>query len=182
MARVCPWWFASFLDNPLRKWLHDPEKVLGTYIEEGQTVVDIGCGMGMFSLALAQLVGETGTVIAVDIQDKMLERLKQKIVKQGIRTIQIHKSEPDKLGLADVEKVDFALAFYMVHEVPNKGTFFGEVVDIMKPKSKFLVVEPKLHVSASSFSNMVKIARSCGLKPVSEPHIRFSRAVLFEVA
>jgi ubiquinone/menaquinone biosynthesis C-methylase UbiE len=180
MAWVCPWWFASVLDNPVRKLLHDPERLLGPYVEKGQTVVDIGCGPGIFSIAMAQLVGETGKVIAVDIQDKMLERLKQKIARADVRNITIHKAEQDRIGIA--ENVDFALAFYMVHEVPDKAQFFHEVAGIMKPKSRFLVVEPKLHVSASSFDNTLKIARAGGLAPVSEPKVRLSRAVLFSVA
>lgn len=180
MSYVCPWWVASFLDNRVRKFLHDPEKVLGDYIEKGQTVIDIGCGPGMFTIAMAKLVGEPGKVIAVDIQVEMLARLKQKIARQGAINIQIHKSEPDKIGIT--EQVDFALAFFMVHEVPDKSRFFSEVLGIMKPGSKFLVVEPKLHVSASAFTNTINIARSCGLEPVSEPKIRLSRAVVFVVA
>jgi FkbM family methyltransferase len=180
MAWVCPWWFASVLDNRVRKLLHNPEKLLGPYIRNRQTVVDIGCGPGIFSIAMAQLVGERGRVIAVDIQDKMLERLKQKIARASVRNITIHKAKSDRIGVS--ENVDFALAFYMVHEVPDKAQFFREVVNIMKPKSRFLVVEPKLHVSASSFDNTIKIARACGLAPVSEPKVRLSRAVLFSVA
>jgi FkbM family methyltransferase len=180
MAWVCPWWFASVLDNPVRKLLHNPERLLGPYVEKGQTVVDIGCGPGIFSIAMAQLVGETGKVIAVDIQDKMLERLKQKIARARVRNITIHKAEPDRIGIA--ENVDFALAFYMVHEVQDKANIFHEVAGIMKPKSRFLVVEPTLHVPASSFDNTIKIARACGLAPVSEPKVRLSRAVLFSVA
>ncbi len=166
------------MDNPIRKLLHDPEKILRDYIETGQTVVDIGCGPGIFSIAMANLVGETGKVIAVDIQDKMLERLRKKIARHDITNITLHKSEPDRIGVT--EKVDFVLAFYMVHEVPDKRKFFDEVAGILKPQRTFLVVEPKLHVSASSFSNTVNIARSCGLLPVSEPKIRFSRAIVFE--
>ncbi|HUV03455.1 MAG TPA: class I SAM-dependent methyltransferase [Desulfobacteria bacterium] len=180
MAWVCPWWFASVLDNRVRKLLHDPKKVLGPYIQNGQTVVDIGCGPGMFSIAMTQLVGEQGRVIAADIQEKMLERLKQKSARAGVTNITIHKAEPDRIGIS--ENVDFALAFYMVHEVPDKANLFREVVSILKPKSRFLVVEPKLHVSASSFDNTIKIARACGLVPVSEPKVRLSRAVLFTVA
>ena len=127
---------------------------------------------------MEQLVGEPGRVIAVDIQDKMLGRLEQKIARAGITNITIHKAEPDRIGIA--ETVDFALAFYMVHEVPDKANFFREVVCIMKPKSRFLVVEPKLHVSASAFHKTVEIARSCGLAPVSEPNVRLSRAMVFE--
>ena len=47
---VCPWWFAYTFDNPLRRLVHNPEKMLQKFIKEGDTVVDIGCGMGYFSI------------------------------------------------------------------------------------------------------------------------------------
>ena len=56
-GRVCPWWFAYTFDNPLRRLLHNPRKILGPYVKEGDTAVDIGCGMGPFTVELARLVG-----------------------------------------------------------------------------------------------------------------------------
>ena len=47
---VCPWWLAYTFDNPLRRLVHNPEKMLQKFIKEGDTVVDIGCGMGYFSI------------------------------------------------------------------------------------------------------------------------------------
>ena len=70
---VCPWWLASTLNNPLRRLLHNPERILGDYIAKGATVMDIGCGSGYFTIPMAKMVGQSGSVIAVDIQQKMLE-------------------------------------------------------------------------------------------------------------
>jgi 2-polyprenyl-3-methyl-5-hydroxy-6-metoxy-1,4-benzoquinol methylase len=70
--KVCPWWKAYTFDNPIRKLLHPPRRVLGAYIKERMTVMDVGCGMGHFSIGMAKLVGENGKVIAVDLQQKML--------------------------------------------------------------------------------------------------------------
>ena len=42
---------------------------------EGMTVLDVGCGMGFFSIGLAKLVGDKGCVIAADVQPKMLSVL-----------------------------------------------------------------------------------------------------------
>jgi hypothetical protein len=41
-TRVCPVERAGSLDNGIRKWLQNPRKILGPYIEEGMTVLDLG--------------------------------------------------------------------------------------------------------------------------------------------
>ena len=69
-SRICSWKIAFALDNPIRRLIHDPKKILGGYIEPGQTVLDIGCGPGTFSIAMAKMVGESGKVIAVDVQEE----------------------------------------------------------------------------------------------------------------
>jgi SAM-dependent methyltransferase len=75
---VCPWWVGYTLDNPLRRFVHDPKKILAGLVGEGQTVMDLGCGMGYFSLAMARMVGRTGKVISVDIEPRMLRRLERR--------------------------------------------------------------------------------------------------------
>ena len=175
---VCPWWLARALDNPIRRLIHSPDKILGGYIEPGQTVLDLGCGSGTFTIAMAKMVGESGRVIAVDLQDEMLQMVKQKAVKEGLDSrITTHKSAPDGIGVSD--KVDFALAFYMIHEVPDADAFLMEVARLLKPSGKLLIAEPLIHISESSFKKTVDAARLAGLKPISEPKIRFSRSMLF---
>jgi ubiquinone/menaquinone biosynthesis C-methylase UbiE len=179
-SSICPWWLASGLDNPIRRLIHNPEKMLGGYIESGQTVLDIGCGPGTFTIAMAKMVGDTGKVIAVDVQNEMLQIVRKKAAKEGLESrIITHKSEPNRIGIE--EKVDFALAFYMVHEVPDAEAFLKDISTLLKPKGKLLIVEPKLHVSASSFKKTLEAAQLAGLKGISEPKIRFSRSVLFQL-
>jgi ubiquinone/menaquinone biosynthesis C-methylase UbiE len=72
------------LDNPIRRLIHKPQKILGGYIESGQTVLDIGCGPGTFSLAMAEIVGESGKVIAVDVQEEMLQIVREKAARHGL--------------------------------------------------------------------------------------------------
>ena len=84
MAHICPWWGGYFIDNPLRRLLHNPEKIVGPYVQPGMTVMDVGCGMGFFSIAMAKMVGDSGRVIAVDLQQKMLDVLRQRATKAGV--------------------------------------------------------------------------------------------------
>ena len=176
--RVCPWWLAYTFDNPFRRLFHNPDRILGDYVKPGHTVLDIGCGLGYFTLAMARMVGEKGKVIAVDLQPQMLKRLRRRAERSGVQSqIQPHLSRRDSLGVK--ESVDFILAFWMVHEVEHQGPFFKEVHGLMKPEARFLVVEPKFHVTDSAFQKTVAIAHQTGLVSLDTPQVRFSRAVTF---
>jgi ubiquinone/menaquinone biosynthesis C-methylase UbiE len=74
------------------------------------------------------------------------------------------------------------LAFYMVHEVPNAEAFLMEIASVLKPRGKLLIVEPKIHVSATAFEKTIEVAQQAGLSPISEPKIRFSRSKLFQLS
>lgn len=175
---ICPVERAGHLDGRLRKWLQNPKKILRGYIEEGMTVLDIGCGSGFFSTEMAKMVGDSGMVIAADLQEGMLRLLKNKI--QGTKIeerIRLHKCEENKIGIS--EKVDFALAFYMVHEVPDQKNLFKEVMSALKPNGKFLIVEPKyFHVSKRDFEKTQKDAMDIGFKPIEKPRVFLGRTIV----
>ena len=175
-SRVCPVQRAGSLDNRIRRWIQDPQKILGPYIEEGMTVLDIGCGPGFFSIDMARMVGESGRVIATDLQEGMLQKLRKKV--QGTKLekrIILHKCEEDNIGVS--EDVDFVLAFYMVHEVPNQEKFFNEIKSLLKPNGQVLIVEPPFHVSKTAFEETVRIARDAGFTPVEKPKVLLSKTM-----
>ncbi len=175
---VCPWWLCFTFDNPLRKLLQNPEAMLGPYVRPGSTVIDIGAGMGYFSIPLARLVGPSGHVIAIDIQAKMLAALARRAGRGGVsERIQLHLASSDSLG--NHPQADFVIAFWMVHEVPNQRTFLTEIFGFLKPKGLFLLVEPILHVSKKSFLRTVQAANEIGLSVKDMPKIRLSYSALF---
>ena len=93
---TCPWWLGYTFDNPLRGLIHDPEEILGDFVEPGQTVVDIGCGLGYFSIALAKIVGPKGKVIALDIQRQMIQRARRRVERHGIASqVDFRLCKPD---------------------------------------------------------------------------------------
>jgi ubiquinone/menaquinone biosynthesis C-methylase UbiE len=153
--------------------------MLGSYVSKGMTVLDVGCGMGFFSIGLAGLVGDTGCVIAADVQPKMLGVMQKRSEKAGVASIiRPHRSQPGNLGVDT--PVDFILAFWMVHEISDLKSFFQQICVCLKTDGRFLIVEPRFHVSAKRFQESLVLAQASGLDFCEAPSIKFSRSAVFK--
>jgi ubiquinone/menaquinone biosynthesis C-methylase UbiE len=166
--------------NPLRRWAIGPERLLAPYVRDGMTVLEPGPGMGFFTLPLAALVGQHGKVIAVDIQPKMLERLRQRAAQAGLASIiETRLAARDSLQIVDLTgSVDFALAFAMVHETPSVERFFREIAAVLKPDASLLLVEPSGHVHGEKFAAELEAAQTAGFVLAASPKIRRNHAAL----
>ena len=174
---VCPAEFAGSLDNSFRRWLHNPQRVLKPYIKQGMSVLDLGCGPGVFTIEIARLVGEAGKVVAADLQDGMLKIVEGKIKGTALeQRVLLHKCQEKSIGLT--EKMDFILAFWMVHEVPDHDGLFEELKSILKPGGMLFLIEPKFHVSRSAFRKMSDRILRAGFKIIERPKVFFSRAIM----
>jgi len=180
--KVCPVWVGYLLASPIRKLLQNPEKILGPYVRDGMKVLDIGCAMGFFSLPLARMVGSDGKVICVDLQEKMIESLKRRSNKAGLSDrIETRICDHNSLGLDDLKgEINLAFACAVVHEIPDAPALFSEIYDALKPAGRFLVIEPKGHVSEKDFGTTVSVAEQNGFKVIKSPRIARSRVVLLE--
>lgn len=72
---VCPWQAGAMLTTPLRKLFHNPQRILQTHLSAGMSAMDVGCGMGYFTIPMSRITGVNGQVIAVDLQPQMLDGL-----------------------------------------------------------------------------------------------------------
>ncbi|HSM93912.1 MAG TPA: class I SAM-dependent methyltransferase [Anaeromyxobacteraceae bacterium] len=175
---VCPWWLAYTFDNPLRRLLHDPAVLLAAFVGPGMTAVDLGCGMGHFTLGLARLVGDAGKVVAVDVQERMLGRVRRRVERAGLASrVRLHQAGREALQLR--VPADFALAFWMVHEVPDRAAFLREVAALLKPGARLFVAEPRGHVGPEELERTIELAREAGLRVEGRPRVALSRAVVF---
>lgn len=169
------------LASPVRRWLgQDPVKILSPYIREGMTVLEPGPGMGFFTIPLARLVGSSGRVIAVDLQPKMIESLKRRAAKANVLDrIDARVTSAETMGIGDLEgRVDFALAFAMVHEFPDAGRFFTEVSRALKQNARVLLAEPSGHVRDEMFAAELAAAAAAGLSVAERPTIKRSQSAL----
>ncbi len=174
---ICPWWLCYTFDNPFRKLFHNPKTLLGPYVRPRSTAVDVGAGMGYFSIPLARLVGAAGHVTAIDVQSKMLSALAARARRRGVsERISPYLASGGSLG--HHPQADFILAFWMVHEVPDQPVFLKEIFDLLKPDGLFLLAEPRAHVTEKDFLRTLQTADEVGLAVKDKPKIRFSRTAL----
>lgn len=161
---VCPWWIGYLLACPIRRLFQNPEKILKPYVKEGMFILDVGSAMGFFSLPMAQLTGEKGKVVCVDLQLKMLDVLMKKAEKNGLAgRIVPRKCTASSLMIDDLkDKIDFALASAVMHETPDQKKIFLEVYNTLKPGAVMFVAEPAGHVSEEAFKRTVSLAKEAG--------------------
>lgn len=175
---VCPSELAGFLSTPFRRLLHKPEIILAGLIQPGQSAADFGCGPGYFTLEVARQVGEGGKVFAVDLQQNMLNLVARSAARAGLlQRITLHRVDGASVRLP--EPIDFALCFWMIHEVPDRERFLREIYDNLRPNGTLLMVEPYLHVGSNDFRNSVNLAIQIGFTPIRSIAVAISRSQLF---
>ena len=177
--KVCPAESSGILDTHFRKLFHNPEKILKPYIKKDMVVLDVGCGPGFFTTAISKLLKNSGKVIAADLQEEMLLKLKNKINKEKLNNIKLHKAEQSSINLN--EKVDFILVFYMLHEVPDPKAFLEELKGLLNKSGRILISEPKFHVKKEDFEKSIQIIKDSGFEIIEEPKIFISRSVLISI-
>lgn len=179
---MCPWYIGYLLASPFRRLFQHPENILNPYVKAGMTVLEIGPGMGFFSLPLAKLVGESGQVICVELQERMLNSLRKRADKAGLLwRIDTRLCTQDSLKIEDLTgKIDFALAFAVVHEIPDPKNFFVEIFNSLKKGGIVLVSEPTGHVTKEEFDETLSLAVAAGFTQVDTLIIKRSHAVLLK--
>ncbi len=109
----------------------------------------------------------------MDIQPKMLVVLKRRASRAGLENrVETRLTQPDRMGIADLAgRVDFALAFAVVHEMPDAGAFFREIAEALKPGAAILLVEPGGHVKAEKFQEELALASAAGMRLAEQPKL-----------
>jgi SAM-dependent methyltransferase len=112
-ARTSHWLFSrrgpAFLDKLAHLFEH-PIDLVEPYIQKGQVVTDLGCGWGQYSFALADLVGDDGMVLAIDLGKKCIDSIKKKTTKENWGNIKAYTSSAAELGFIGDRSIDFVFA------------------------------------------------------------------------
>jgi ubiquinone/menaquinone biosynthesis C-methylase UbiE len=131
------------LDSEERRRVLPPHETLRRLgLGPGETVADVGCGVGYFSLPAAEIVGSAGRVFALDTSDDMLEELRKRLRDQGIRTVEPRRSGETTLGLPE-GSVGFVLLSNVLHEIDGLDALLSDVHRVLKPEGRVAIIEWK---------------------------------------
>jgi len=112
-------------------------------VKSGMVICDMGCGNGFYSLKLAKMVGEKGSILGVDIQKEMLEKLMKRAKDAGVTNI-----KPILGTLIDPKlptgKVDLMLMVDVYHEFSHPVHMLRATRKSLKPKGRIALVEFRL--------------------------------------
>lgn len=129
------------LDNAKRRELLPPEQTLIRIgLHEGDTMADIGCGIGYFTIPASKIVGNSGKIFAMDILPEMLEEVDIKVKENNISNIKTILTEENDLKLED-GKITVAFISNVLHEAEDKEKFLSEIKRSISSKGRIAIVE-----------------------------------------
>jgi predicted methyltransferase len=122
------------------QWQKVDEVLAALQFEEGDTIADIGAGDGFFSLRLSPLLGPTGKVFAVDIDEQALSRLEREAERASLTNVEIVFSETDDPRLRP-NLLDGALIVISYHEFTEHRAMLAAIRRALKPGARLVIVD-----------------------------------------
>jgi ubiquinone/menaquinone biosynthesis C-methylase UbiE len=168
---TCPWWLGYLLASPVRRLVENPDRLILPLVHENQRVLELGPGLGFFTVPVARTLGAGGRLVCVDVQKAMLDRLGRRLAQKGLRErVELRLCSQDDLGLDELASTfDLALAIHVVHETPSPVTTVTALARSLRPGGRLLLLEPAGHCSRELYQAETAAAERAGLMRVADP-------------
>ena len=128
------------MGSKFRKWLLNPVKTLrGAGIQPGQTVLEVGCGTGFFTMPAAQLIGDQGCLVAMDVLSEYIECVSRKVQAADLKNVRVVKRDALDTGLG-AASIDTVLLFGVI-PFPSLplNRLLPEMHRVLKPEGNLAV-------------------------------------------
>lgn len=163
MHLPCPAWLYWLVerDNPFSKINRASTIVENLDLQEGMTVLDVGCGPGRITIPIAIKVGPTGEVVALDIQSQMLDKVKIKAQNAKLMNIKFLEAA---IGSNNLEhnKFDRVLLVTVLGEISNQKEALKEIFAALKPGGILSITEIIADPHFQRRSKVCKVALEAG--------------------
>lgn len=177
----CPAWLGWMVeaDNPFTKINRSAHIIDQLELQEGMNVLDAGCGPGRVSIPLAKKVGPQGSVTALDIQNEMLNRVREKAEKQGIKNISYINAGLGSGVLKD-NAYDRATLVTVIGEIPDQKKALQEIFTVLKPGGLLSITETLFDPHYQRINKILDLAESVGFKKKNIVSDRFSYNLIIQ--
>lgn len=133
------------LISPERAELLRPDELLRAVgLQSGQTLADIGCGPGFFSLPAAEIVGPGGKVFAVDVQQEMVTAVQQRARDAGLRNLEAQRVNEMEMALP-VASADIILLAFVTHELAQRSLYLHRLRPLLRAGGRLVILEWEKH-------------------------------------
>ena len=161
-------WVAGLLDGAERFGKSDPAQMLRELgVGAGSTVVDYGCGPGLFTLAAARLVGDSGKVYGVDLEPRMVELVARRAREAGLSNVIAAASDGTRAALPDAV-ADFIVCVQVMHYQSTRELKVAVACDLarlLRAGGRAMIMQwrPKRGASGVSYAELSAILAEGGL-------------------
>ena len=175
-----PEFAANIIDNPIRRRIQPPnETAIRHGIEPGMTVLEVGPGNGTYTIATARRVGDNGKVLAIDIEPKMIERVKRRSQVEEIRNIEAR--------VADVYELPFEDGFFdviymiaVIGEIPVPEKAMREFYRVLSPSGTLVFSELLLDPDYPHAETLIRKANAASFRLKKKMGNFFCYTLIFE--
>jgi ubiquinone/menaquinone biosynthesis C-methylase UbiE len=175
-----PEFAADIIDNPLRRCIQPPDKTAVRHgIQPGMTVLEVGPGNGTYTAAAARRIGNTGKLITIDIEPKMIERIKNKAKEEGITNIDARVADVYELPFED-GYFDMVYMITVIGEIPEPERAMLEFHRVLKPDGTLVFSELFLDPDYPLSSTLERYAQGSGFKKKEKIGSFFYYTLIFE--
>ena len=133
-------WAAQFDDPKRDAWQKPDEVVAALALQPGMTVADIGAGTGYFEARLSKAVGDSGKVIAIDVEADMVRYLRERATREKLANVEARQAASDDPSLAPAS-VDRILIVDTWHHIPEREAYTKKLAAALKPGGAVVVVD-----------------------------------------
>jgi ubiquinone/menaquinone biosynthesis C-methylase UbiE len=148
----------SFIHETLYGLFRDPYKALNAAgLGPGQKVLEVGCGPGFFTVPAARIIGEAGSILAMDVNPLAVEHVRQKIETAGITNAKTMLANAAQTNLPD-QSFDLTFLFGLARPIGDMGKMWSELHRLLKPEGT-LSVEGRLRPPGELFKPVASQGR-----------------------
>jgi ubiquinone/menaquinone biosynthesis C-methylase UbiE len=175
-----PEFLANLIDNPLRRKIQPPgEMPIRHGIDPGMMVLEVGPGNGRYTLEIARRVGDTGKVITVDIEPKMIERVTQRARAEGITNLEAKVANVYDLPFDD-GTFDAICMIAVISEIPEPERAMREFYRVLSPSGTLAFSELLFDPDYPLAQTLIRQASRADIRLKNKLGNFFSYTVVFE--